>query len=69
MFYALVNRLMMSLTLAIMIHATAVVIDFSKSLASRRLTLLPDSGPVCKVPTDLEGCDDEAEEEAVFAGV
>src|SRR5512132_3564310 len=29
----------MSLTLAIMIHATAVVIDFSKSLASRRLRL------------------------------
>ena len=30
----------MSLTLAIMIHATAVVIDFSKSLASRRLRLI-----------------------------
>jgi hypothetical protein len=33
------------------------------------LTLLPDSGPVGKVPTDLEGCDDEADEAAVFAGV
>src|SRR5512132_2739537 len=30
----------MSLTLAIMIHATAVVIDFSKSLARRRLRLI-----------------------------
>jgi hypothetical protein len=30
----------MSLTLAIMIHATAVVIDFSKSLPSRRLRLI-----------------------------
>src|SRR6266511_1933426 len=30
----------MSLTLAIMIHATAVVTDFSKSLASRRLRLI-----------------------------
>jgi hypothetical protein len=29
----------------------------------------PDSGPVGKVPTDLEGCDDEADEAAVFAGV
>lgn len=35
----------------------------------RRVTLLPDSGPVGKVPTDLEGCDDEADEAAVFAGV
>jgi hypothetical protein len=33
------------------------------------MTLLPDSGPVGKVPTDLEGCDDEADEAAVFAGV
>ena len=33
------------------------------------MTLLPNSGPVGKVPTDLEGCDDEAEEEAVFAGI
>ena len=33
------------------------------------LTLLPDYGPAGKVPTDLEGCDDEAEEEAVFAGI
>ncbi len=24
------------------------------------MTLLPDSGPAGKVPTDLEGCDDEA---------
>ena len=31
--------------------------------------MLPDSGPVGKVPTDLEGCDDEADEAAVFAGV
>jgi len=37
--------------------------------ARSRLTLLPDSGPVGKVPTDLEGCDDEADEAAVFAGV
>ena len=34
-----------------------------------QVTLLPDSGPVGKVPTDLEGCDDEADEAAVFAGV
>ena len=33
-----------------------------------RVTLLPDSGPVGKVPTDLEGSDDEADEAAVFAG-
>ena len=33
------------------------------------LTLVPDSGPAGKVPTDLEGCDDEADEAAVFAGV
>ena len=26
--------------------------------------MLPDSGPVGKVPTDLEGCDDEADEAA-----
>jgi hypothetical protein len=36
---------------------------------SQTLTLLPDPGPVGKVPTDLEGCDDEADEAAVFAGV
>jgi hypothetical protein len=32
LFYVLVNRLVM-MTLAIMIHATAVAINFSKSLA------------------------------------
>jgi hypothetical protein len=36
----------MSLTLAIMIHATAVVIDFSKSLPSRRLRFDPGEGPL-----------------------
>jgi hypothetical protein len=40
-----------------------------KRARSIRLTLLPNSGPVGKVPTDLEGCDDEADEAAVFAGV
>jgi alpha-D-ribose 1-methylphosphonate 5-triphosphate diphosphatase len=35
----------------------------------KSVTLLPDPGPVGKVPTDLEGCDDEADEAAVFAGV
>jgi hypothetical protein len=33
------------------------------------VTLLPDPGPVGKVLTDLEGCDDEADAAAVFAGV
>ena len=33
------------------------------------LTLLPNPGPAGKVPIDLEGFDDEADEAAVFAGV
>lgn len=36
----------MSLTLAIMIHATAVVIDFSKSLAKPAFAVDPSEGPL-----------------------
>src|SRR5512132_1770641 len=39
------------------------------ALVHAGLTLLPDPGPVGKVPTDLEGRDDAADEAAVFAGV
>lgn len=46
----------------------AIVILFLAE-AGPDMTLLAGSGPAGKVPTDLEGCDDEAEEEAVFAGV
>ena len=42
---------------------------FRASARSPALTLLPNPGSVGKVPTDLEGCADEADEAAVFAGV
>ena len=45
----LVNRRVISLTLVIMIHATAVVIEFSKSLASRRLRCTVTAVPGCTV--------------------